>query len=239
LDRLDRLTEHFVADLDRQADSPAAGCLAIDVLGDRLTGRLGPAARERVDAHLDECLTCLHAFTELRDYVQGIATPGPVSPGLARTLDGLLGHEPRERVWLRVASGLRRALVLRVPAWTAAATVAGLLLTWVAVQKLERPNSAIAPPATTSERLTPAYAQNARTISGVVGSIRDATSNGVDAHVISVTDAAGATYVLFAWGRPTIRAGESVEVVGIFTSTGQSAGSPVYQGVATALRRAR
>ena len=76
-------------------------------------------------------------------------------------------------------------------------------------------------------------------LEAVVGSIRDATSNGVDAHVISVTDAAGATYVLFAWGRPTIRAGESVEVVGIFTSTGQSAGSPVCQGVATALRRAR
>ena len=239
MDPLDRLTERLVAGLDRQADSPTGGCLEIDVLGDRVTGTLSPPASERVNAHLDECLACLHTFTELRDYLQGVAAPGPVSPGLGRTLDELLGHQPRERFWLRVADGARRTLVLRVPAWTAAAAIAGLLLTWAAVHKLERPNGAIDPPSTSSERLIPAYAQNTRTISGVVGSVRDATSNGVDAHVVSVTDSAGATYVLFAWGRPTVRAGESVEIVGILTSAGQSAGSPVYQGVATALRRAR
>ena len=83
------------------------------------------------------------------------------------------------------------------------------------------------------------HRQAPRTVSGVVNSIRDATSNGVEAHIVSLKDTAGASYILFAWGRPTVGPGDSVEIDGIFTSGTQSAGLPVYQGVATQLRRAR
>ena len=78
-----------------------------------------------------------------------------------------------------------------------------------------------------------------RTVSGVVSSIRDATSSGVEAHVVSLKDTSGATYVLFAWGRPTIGPGDAVEIEAIFTATTQTAGRPVYQGMATQFRRVR
>jgi len=238
VDRLDRLTERLIGDLDRHAESPASACVELAVLGERAAGGLTSAAQARVDAHLDECLACLNAFIEVRDLLQGVAAPAPASAGLRRTLDELIGEASSPRVWRRVVDALRRPLVLRVPAWTAAAAaVAGLLLTWVTLQTVGRPGGTVDSPSV--DRLAPANARTERTIAGVVGSVRDATSNGVDAHVVSVTDASGATYVLFAWGWPTVHAGESVEVVGIFTRADQSSGGPVYQGVATALRRTR
>ena len=57
--------------------------------------------------------------------------------------------------------------------------------------------------------------------------------------MVSLKDPSGATYVIFAWGQPTVRLGDSVEAEGIFTSAAQSAGLPVYEGVATQLRRVR
>jgi hypothetical protein len=76
-------------------------------------------------------------------------------------------------------------------------------------------------------------------VSGVVRSVRDATSNGVEAHIVDLKDASGASYMLFTWGRPTISKGDTVEIDAIFTPTAPTVGAPVYQGVATALRKTR
>lgn len=241
MDRLDRLTRRLVEDLDRQADLPNS-CLGLALLGQFATGSLDQQTRERVDAHLNDCLACLNRFVELRDDLHAIAAPGPVSPLLTEHLDRLIGKEPRGRFWTRSAEALRRAFVFRIPAWAVAGAAAAILITWTAAYKSQGPGARVEWPFSSpasSERLKPAHLNVPRTVSGVVSSIRDATSNGVEAHVVSLKDASGATYVLFAWGRPRVGPGDSVEIDGIFTDAHQSAGLPVYQGVATEFRRAR
>ena len=235
MDRLDRLTQRLLEGWDRQAVS--SSCVGLSLLGQFASGRLDPHTRERVDTHLNDCLACLNRFVELRDDLHGVAAPGHVSPLLTRTLNGLIRQE---------SNWVRRALIFRVPAsWAAVGMAAAILITWTITYTFQRPSTTVEWPfpvsdPTSPDRLKPARSQAARTVSGVVSSVRDATSNGVEAHVVSLKDASGATYVLFAWGRPAVRPGDAVEIDGIFTSATQSpAGLPVYQGVATQLRRAR
>jgi len=222
LDRVDRLTHRLLEDLKREAsDHPLT----------------------ESDAHLAECLPCLDRFVELRDDLHAVAAAEAVSPRLARKLEELLGHEPRETVRTRVLERVRRAFVIRVPAWAVAGLAAALVLvTWVTMQQLYRPAAGVQwplPDPTRPDSLNPAHRQGSRTVTGVVSSIRDATSNGVAAHVLSLKDASGATYVLFTWGPPIVRPGDAVEIEALFTSAGQGAGPPVYQGVVTELRRAK
>jgi hypothetical protein len=240
LDRLDRLTERLLESLDRQQP-----CLGWPVLDQLATGKIDIPAREGAEAHLEECLACLHRFLELRDHVHGFRAPSEVSPRLVAALDRLIGKEPGGRsLAAGLAQRLRRALVFRVPAWTVAAMAAAILITWVAVENLSGPAGRVEWPAgvpdpTAPRRLTPADRQATRTVSGVVSTIRDATSGGIEAHVVSLEDARGTTYVLFAWGRPTVSPGDAVEIDGIFTVISHSAGQPTYQGIATGLRKAK
>jgi hypothetical protein len=236
------LTRRLLEDLDERTQLPTDRCLELGLLEQFAGGSVGSVDRERVEAHLGDCLVCLDRFVELRDHLRGIAAPERVSPHLARTLDTLIGRVPKRRLWSRIAETLRRALVFRVPAWAVAAMAAVMVITWVAAYKTQRPDTAIQWPVDFSSpgKLTPTRGQVPRTVSGVVSSLRDATANGVEAHVVSLKDTAGATYILFAWGQPTVRLGDSVEVDGIFASdVTQNAGLPVYQGVATQLRRVR
>jgi len=115
-----------------------------------------------------------------------------------------------------------------------------MVITWTVAHNLQRPGAPGPWPVDFSSpgQLVPMN-QEPRTVSGVVSSIRDATSDGIEAHIVTLKDPAGATYVLFAWGRPTVGPGDSVEVDGIFTTAKQGAGTPDYEGVATRLRRAR
>ena len=242
MDRLDRLTQRLIDEMDRQTDLPSRDCLGPALLEGYARGRVDPPTRERVEAHLDQCLTCVNRYVELRDDLRGIAAPERVSPVLKQTLARLISGERLERFPTRVAGSLRRAFVFRVPAWAVAAVAAGIMvITWTVAHNLQRPDAPAEWPVDFSRpgQLTPMLQQMPRTVSGVVSSIRDATSQDVEAHIISLKETSGATYVLFAWGRPTVSPGDSVEVDGIFTGATGSAGTPVYQGVATQLRRAR
>ena len=222
MDRVDHLTSRLLDDLEREASGHAT------------TG---------TDAHLGQCLVCLDRFVELRDTLHAIAAPAPVSPRLARQLEQLLGRAPAETLRPRLAKAVRRAVGFRIPAWAVAGMAAALVvLTWVTTQHIDRPAVGVEWPLadpTRPDPLKPAHRQAARTVSGVVSSIRDATSNGVDAHVLSLRDASGATYVLFTWGPPTVKLGDAVEIEALFTSVAQGGGPPVYQGLVTELRRAR
>src|SRR4030095_16368121 len=166
------------------------------------------------DGRRGDCVPCLTRFVELRDYLQGVAAPEPVSPRLARHLDHLISRAPAKRWTTRITDIFRRAFILRVPAWAVAAAAAALLLTWTAAHKLQGPGRGggwpFAAP-TGSARLKPAHSESAR-VTGVVSSTRDATSNGVEAYVVSLEDDSGATYVLFTWGPRTVRPGEGVEI---------------------------
>jgi hypothetical protein len=210
------------------------------VLGRLATGRLEAQTRESAQAHLDGCLDCLDRFIAIRDDLQALASPEEASPRLARTLESLIGGRTPS-----TAPGLlervRQVLAVRVPAWTLAGAAAAMLLTWAITERLHRLPAGSPPVAssTPAERLEPAHAQLQRTVSGVVSSVRDATTNGVEAHIVDLRDAAGSSYMLFTWGRPTIQKGDMVEIDAIFTTGAQSADQPVYQGVATALRKAK
>src|SRR5262245_6025587 len=228
--------------MDRQTDRASRDCLELTLLERFATGDVDLPTRERVEAHLDECLTCVDRYVELRDDLQAIAAPEPVSPRLRQTLERLIGDDRREGFPARVVGRLRRAFVFRVPAWAAVGVAAGIMvITWTLAHNLQRPGAPAPWPVDFSSpgQLMPMNRQEPRKVSGIVSSIRDATSNGVEAHIVSLKDTSGATYVLFAWGRPTVGPGDSVEVDGIFTGATESAGTPVYQGVATRLRRAR
>ena len=187
------------------------------------------------------CLACLHRFVELRDCLHGVTAPAPVSPRLAATLETLLAPAapPRRRV-----PGVQWALRLRVPAWAAAAAAAALVLVTWTTAHLSRPadgplglpsGADVSPGA----RLEPAYGTASRTLSGTVRSVRDVTSQGVTAHVVSLEDGSGASYVLFTWGSPTVRPGDTVDVEAILTDATRVADAAVYQGIAIELRHGK
>ena len=226
--RLDQASDRLVEDLERRASAPAIDCVTTQDLESRLAGRLEPSAQTRVDAHLEPCLTCLNSFVELRDTLQGLADPAPASPALQRVLDGLIAITPRGAREPESSGRLGRLVRARFPAWAVAGIAASLLAVWALGRDPDVP-----------ARLTPVHSESARTVSGVVGGIRDATANGVEAHVVSVTDAAGASYELFVWGPPSVRAGDAVEIDAVVAGTADGAGRRVYQGVATTMRRTR
>ena len=216
---MDRLTQGLLERLDRDAE-------------DHLF--------EGSDAHLGECLACLDRFVVLRDDMHAVATAKPVSRHLVRKLGDLLGRQEASGVWTYLPEHVRRVFSLRVPAWTMATAVALVALAWATTTHLPVVNVDWPLGASRPDRLTPAHRQGTRTVTGVVSSIRDARSNGVDAHVLSLTDPSGSTYVLFAWGPPSVGPGDTVEIEALFTSVPQAT-TPVvvYQGVVTALRRAK
>ena len=82
--------------------------------------------------------------------------------------------------------------------------------------------------------LSLAHRSDARTatVAGTVSAIRDATSHGVEAYVVTLRDPGGATYVLFAWGPPAVRQGQSVEVRATFAQVSESGPPLTYKGIA-------
>jgi hypothetical protein len=230
-----------MADLDRQSDRPAGpDCLRPAVLGQLAAGSMSAQQRERIERHLDECSVCLDRLIEIRADIQAIMAPGRVSPRLARTLERLLG--PPQPLAARLAARVRGVLAFRIPVWTVAGVAAAVLLTWMAVGRFQQPFMPMPAPIEVrdpTDRLTPAHAQTLRKVSGTVSAVRDATSNGVEAHIVDLETSSGANYVLFMWGRPQIRPGDAVEVDAILTAGTQTVGRPVHQGLATALRKVR
>jgi hypothetical protein len=221
LDRLDQLTHSLLERLERGDGHPFSA----------------------EETHLDDCLVCLDRFVALRDARHGMAAPARVSRRLATRLEQLLGRAPAATLPARLADRVRSALGVRVPAWAVAGMAAGLVaFTWVATQYVQRPVAGVERPVldpTGPDRLRPANRQSTRTVSGVVSSIRDATSNGVEAHVLGLKAASGATYVLFTWGPPTVRPGDAVEIEALFAAAAPGADPGVYQGVVTEVRRAK
>lgn len=206
-------------------------------------GSLALRAREQAEGHLDGCLVCLNRLIEVQSDLQAIQAREDVTPGLVRRLEQLLGARPRPPLATRSFDSIRSALAFKIPVWSAAGVAAAILLAWIVGDRLHRVR--ISPPSPVAiidptDRLEPAASQVQHTVSGVVSSVRDATTNGVAAHVVDLRDQAGATYVFFTWGAPTIAPGDEVEIRGIITTAAQTErGRPSYQGVATAFRKVR
>ena len=68
------------------------------------------------------------------------------------------------------------------------------------------------------------------TVTGNVIQVRDAKFEGMEAHLVTVRDAAGSQYMFFAWGTPTVREGDSVRVDGTFQKVSKGEGPSTYRG---------
>jgi hypothetical protein len=114
--------------------------------------------------------------------------------------------------------------------WTVAASAASIVVATVATTLVVKPG--FQPAQAPSPSLTPLQLPGTelRTFTGKIENVRDASEGEVVAHVLRIRETSGATYVLFAWGRPAAQAGDTVRVEGSFLRTEDE--PLTYQGLA-------
>jgi hypothetical protein len=59
---------------------------------------------------------------------------------------------------------------------------------------------------------------------------------GMPAHVLRLDDAGGASYTVFVWGAPTVKAGDAITVEGAFSPDEAIGGRMTYKGVASVIK---
>lgn len=228
---MDALLDTVLEDLDRKRQQgPLPGCLSETVLEALITERLAAPVIETAHAHLRECLGCMHAYASLRRLLE-LAVP----EGL---VDEVAVPAPVRTVQERIVHFWRNTIGRPIPAgWALGAATAAVLLTWMTLTVSQvgvlRPHPSGGTPGP-SEMIGLAHRGDARTatVTGTVTAIRDATSHEVEAHVVTLRDPGGATYVLFAWGPPAVRQGQSVGVRATFAQVSESESPLTYKGIA-------
>jgi len=73
-------------------------------------------------------------------------------------------------------------------------------------------------------------------IAGTVESLRPASAEGINAHVVTLRTPTGVEYVIFVWGNPSVREGQAIEADGVFMNISESGAPAAFQGVASQLR---
>lgn len=204
----------FLDELRRDLETtvePGPACLSVDTLGTLAEGRLPPLEARQAREHLVTCVTCLHRYAQLRSLLD---EPAEVS---------------HPSWWSRVNDLWSWRLPI---GWTVAVGAASIVVATLATTSA--PKLGIQPGP--SPQLTPLQTPGAelRTVTGRVESVRDASAANVVAHVLRIREPSGATYELFAWGRPAARAGDTVLVEGSFV---RMEGEPrSYRGLAKSYR---
>ena len=215
--------DDLIATLERRRQSAGPECLAEATLESLIDGTLPAAGVRAARAHLDSCLACLHAYAALRSLLEAGAVE---TPEVSRAGSPVVGS-------------VRRVLSIRLPLpWTVAAAAACALLTWtlgVVPHRAER--GAVRQPGGPST--TELAGESARRVSGTVSQVRDASTQGMPAHVLDLIDEAGARYTVFVWGPATVRAGEPITVQGAFSREESPGAKTSYRGVAGVVERQR
>jgi hypothetical protein len=212
--------DDLIAMLEQRRQSAGADCLAEATLESLIDGTV-PAADAR--AHLDSCLACLHAYAALRSLLEAGAVETPAVSGVGSVRIGRV----------------RRVLSIRLPLpWTVAAAAACALLTWTlgVVPHRAEQGSARPPGGPSTIELA---GESARRVSGTVSQVRDASTQGMPAHVLELNDEAGARYTVFVWGPSTVRAGDPITVQGAFSREEAPGTRTSYRGVAGVVERQR
>ncbi len=222
--------DDLIATLERRRQAAGPDCLAEATLESLIDGTLSAADAGAARAHLDSCLTCLHAYAVLRSLLEAGAVETPeVSVPLRRATGA--GRATIGRV--------RRVLSLRLPLpWTVAVAAACALLTWTlgALPHRAERGSASQPGGRSTIELA---GESARRVSGTVSQVRDASTQGMPAHVLELSDEAGARYTVFVWGPATVRAGDPITVQGAFSREESPGAKTSYRGVAGVVDRQR
>jgi len=223
------LDEWLEAIQRRRAEAHGLGCLSDALLEALAEDTLPPAEVALVRDHLARCLMCLRAYGELRSLLEA-----------ARAGDSLVSTPPAAAAGrARAAATARRVWGLRLPLpLTGAVTAASILLTWATIVGPER--DWLRPPLVGSPSpITELAGAGSRVVAGTVEEIRDASGAGVPAHVITLKDAAGATYAMVVWGVPAVGVGDAVTVQGVWSPVDDPGGGVLYKGVGTDVRRQR
>ena len=215
--------DDLIATLERRWQSAGPDCLAEATLENLIDGTLPASEAGAARAHLDSCLACLHAYAVLRSLLEVGAVETPEVSGARSATIGRV----------------RRMLSIRLPLpWTIAAAAACALLTWtlgVVPHRAER-GSVAQPVAPSTNELA---GESARRVSGTVSQVRDASTPGMPAHVLELSDEAGARYTVFVWGPATVRAGDPITVQGAFSREEAPGAGTAYRGVAGVVERQR
>jgi hypothetical protein len=215
--------DDLIATLERRRQSAGPDCLAEATLERLADGTLPAADAGAARAHLGRCLACLHAYAVLRSLLEAGAVETPEVSGAKSAIIGRV----------------RRVLSLRLPLpWTVAVAAACGLLTWtlgVVPHRAER-GLARQPGGRSTIELT---GESARRVSGTVSQVRDASTQGMPAHVLELIDEAGVRYTVFVWGPATVRAGDPITVQGAFSREEAPGAKTSYRGVAGVVERQR
>jgi hypothetical protein len=233
-DVFDELREELARERRR---SRSESCLPDETL-QAIADRSAPAlVIERARRHFAECLSCLQTYAMFRSLVEASsATQSASGPAVSE----IPRADWRKRVWDRI----RYYLACPIPVgWSIATTVAALLLTWMLLEHFPRGGDLFSPHAPyltgDSDRLTELAHKEADrpvTVTGTVESVRPANTEGIDTYVVTMRTRAGVEYLIVAWGRPTVRVGQTIEADGVFRNISDSGSPARFQGVASQLR---
>jgi hypothetical protein len=226
------LLETMLEDLERERGQEGAPACLSDSILEELVAETPPSPEAEVaQKHLADCLRCVHAYASLRRLFD-LATPedlGEVAPVQARA-PGLFAR----------AVGFCESMLRRPVAsgWAVSGALAAVLLTWIITSEVQwRIQKVGLPGGIPSEMIGLAHRADATsaTIRGVIDTVRDATAHGVEAHVLTIRDSGGATYVLFAWGPAMVRQGQIIEIRATFVPANEPGAAPTYKGIAQEL----
>ena len=233
-DRLVILSQRLIERLDEQRELPGPQCLSTSRLEAYLAGDLSSDEGEKVKAHLDNCLSCLHAKVQLDDLLRGITEPLPHRNA------ALLAVQSITR---RVLTVVRGALEWTAPAgWGLAGALAGVVLTLLVINVTQEQIQDLAPPAITLRGIprgspggiTPPEIQ---TVTGVVSAVKQGTEEGMPYHLIRMKGDNDNTYQLFSWGKPEIQENDRILVDANVELQSSGTTGKVYSGLAYRVSR--
>ncbi len=133
-DNFEILTSRLNKRLEERRDSQSPQCLSVSKLEAYLTGDLSSDEWDEVKAHLDSCLSCLHAMVEVRDLLRGITDPVSHMPETNVAIQKEIKKSAASRAWMAI-----RGVFEWKPsaAWGFAGALAGILLTLAVIDVMQ------------------------------------------------------------------------------------------------------
>ena len=229
-DRLDILSQRLIERLEERRGSPGPQCLSTSRLGAYLAGDLSSDEWDNINAHLDSCLPCLQATTQLKDLLNGITAPVPLRDNALMTPQSL-----PHRIW----TAIRGSLEWRAPVgWGLAGALAGVALTLLVINVTREQTRDIIPPEIIlrgfPRGITPSEIQS---VIGVVSSVKQGTEEGMTYYVIRMKGDNDNIYQIFFFGESEIQANDRILVDEIVELQPSDPTGKVYSGVAKGISK--
>jgi len=238
-DHFEILSRQLNKRLEERRDSLGPQCLSVSKLEAYLTGDLSSDEWEEVKAHLDSCLSCLHAMVELDDLLKGIANPVPPEPELKEAVWGRNKGSAASRIWTTIRGAFEWQAP---PTWGFAGALVGIMLTVVFINVTREQAQDMTRPAITLRGIPQATLRGTsppeiQKVIGVVSTVKEGTEEGIPYHVIRMSGEDGNTYVIFSWGPVSVQANDNIEVDAIVEPQPGGTTEKLYPGVAIRITR--